>query len=437
MPDSKISALTNHAAAPAAGDLFVIVDVSDTSMAPTGTDKKLAATYLLNSAGTATGATSQAQTFTNGIISNGQVGINRTPTTALDVYHATSHSLVTIATGSTTANITSGFTISADTTTTSLRTYTAASGGGARTNFTISGGYLLLGTLSADPVNIYAGNAARIVVGATGLTSIGHSATGTAYADVAASTTSAASLRLRSGSAPTTANDGDIWNDGALSYYGANSTTNAVVNHLRLRRDSTGTAAAGFGLGIIAELESSTTNAQSAGRLTWEWATATHASRAAKGRLTAYYTSTEREAITWVANSTDASVGVFASSPDGLQIGATVNETARGVDNVRIGIVTGSPRIILEDATYTQWNIDNFAGGLRFFNPGVVRAAFETNGNIGFGGSSYGSGQGVVFIANVAAGPSGTPTGGGLLYVESGALKFKGSSGTVSTIAPA
>lgn len=308
MPDSKISALTELAAAPAAGDLFVIVDVSDTSMAASGTDKKLAASYLLNAEGTTTGATSQAQTFTSGIISNGQVGINRTPTTTLDVYHASSHSLLTIATDSTTANITAGFTVSADAVTTSLRAYTAASGGGSRLNFTVSGGYLLLGTLSADPVNIYAGNAARVVVGATGLTSLGHSATGTAYADVAASTTSAASLRLRSGSAPTTANDGDLWNDGALSYYGANSTTNAIVNHLRLRRNSTGTAAAGFGLGIIAELESSTTNAQSAGRLTWEWSTATHASRAAKGKLTAYYTSTEREAIVWTATSAGAQI---------------------------------------------------------------------------------------------------------------------------------
>jgi len=33
--------------------------------------------------------------------------------------------------------------------------------------------------------------------------------------------------------------------------------------------------------------------------------------------------------------------------------------------------------------------------------------------------------------------PSGTPSGGGYLYVESGALKYKGSSGTVTTIAAA
>jgi hypothetical protein len=33
--------------------------------------------------------------------------------------------------------------------------------------------------------------------------------------------------------------------------------------------------------------------------------------------------------------------------------------------------------------------------------------------------------------------PPATPTGGGILYVEGGALKFKGSSGTVTVVAPA
>ncbi len=42
-----------------------------------------------------------------------------------------------------------------------------------------------------------------------------------------------------------------------------------------------------------------------------------------------------------------------------------------------------------------------------------------------------------IFIKDTSGAPSGTPTGGGYLYVESGALKFKGSSGTVTTIAVA
>jgi hypothetical protein len=41
-----------------------------------------------------------------------------------------------------------------------------------------------------------------------------------------------------------------------------------------------------------------------------------------------------------------------------------------------------------------------------------------------------------VFVANVSAEPA-TPSGGGVFYVEAGALKYKGSSGTVTTIANA
>jgi hypothetical protein len=50
--------------------------------------------------------------------------------------------------------------------------------------------------------------------------------------------------------------------------------------------------------------------------------------------------------------------------------------------------------------------------------------------------TSSGSGQGVIGFANASTAPSSTPSGG-VLYVEAGALKFKGSSGTVTTIAPA
>lgn len=41
-----------------------------------------------------------------------------------------------------------------------------------------------------------------------------------------------------------------------------------------------------------------------------------------------------------------------------------------------------------------------------------------------------------VFIANSSA-PGSNPVGGGYLYVESGALKYRGSSGTITTIGPA
>ena len=50
---------------------------------------------------------------------------------------------------------------------------------------------------------------------------------------------------------------------------------------------------------------------------------------------------------------------------------------------------------------------------------------------------SFGSGGGVLGIANAGTVPTTNPSGGGILYVESGALKYRGSSGTVTTLGAA
>ena len=51
--------------------------------------------------------------------------------------------------------------------------------------------------------------------------------------------------------------------------------------------------------------------------------------------------------------------------------------------------------------------------------------------------ASFGGGDGVLGIANATTVPTSNPTGGGVLYAEAGALKWRGSGGTVTTIAPA
>jgi hypothetical protein len=42
-----------------------------------------------------------------------------------------------------------------------------------------------------------------------------------------------------------------------------------------------------------------------------------------------------------------------------------------------------------------------------------------------------------VFIANTPGVPTTNPVGGGVLYVQGGALRYRGSSGTVTNLAPA
>ena len=59
------------------------------------------------------------------------------------------------------------------------------------------------------------------------------------------------------------------------------------------------------------------------------------------------------------------------------------------------------------------------------------------NGNFGFGVTSFGSAAANVLGIKNGTAPSSSPSGMGQLYVESGALKYRGSSGTVTTLAPA
>jgi hypothetical protein len=67
----------------------------------------------------------------------------------------------------------------------------------------------------------------------------------------------------------------------------------------------------------------------------------------------------------------------------------------------------------------------------------IERMRISGNGNLGFGGASFGAGAVVMFISNATTVPTTNPTGGGILYVQAGALKYRGSSGTVTTIAAA
>src|SRR5574341_1206328 len=62
---------------------------------------------------------------------------------------------------------------------------------------------------------------------------------------------------------------------------------------------------------------------------------------------------------------------------------------------------------------------------------------FRSNSQFGSTTGSFGGGDGVIGIANATTAPNANPTGGGVLYASAGALVWRGSGGTVTTIAPA
>lgn len=84
-----------------------------------------------------------------------------------------------------------------------------------------------------------------------------------------------------------------------------------------------------------------------------------------------------------------------------------------------------------------EWNIPAGSTDLRLSSSTADKFWFTSTNNFGVGGSSFGSGELVMFLANVITVPTANPVGGGILYVEAGAGKFRGSSGTITTFAAA
>jgi len=61
-----------------------------------------------------------------------------------------------------------------------------------------------------------------------------------------------------------------------------------------------------------------------------------------------------------------------------------------------------------------------------------------SSSNVGFGtATEFGSGVDVIGIGNCSTAPTANPAAGGVLYVDAGALKYRGSAGSVTTIANA
>lgn len=123
-----------------------------------------------------------------------------------------------------------------------------------------------------------------------------------------------------------TSNNGGYFSSASNVAFLATSNTGAVVEAVQitgpvssvtdlflLRKRPLTTAANGFGAALLFTLSSSTTADQLAGRLSYEWATATHASRKARSRWTVHDTA-EREAIRIEADGAAAMVGFYGSA---------------------------------------------------------------------------------------------------------------------------
>lgn len=133
-------------------------------------------------------------------------------------------------------------------------------------------------------------------------------------------------------------------------------------------------------------------------------------------------------------------LGIGTASP-----GRKLHVASAGANYIASNNTSGSTSALLlgaesgQTAVYSWTTVSGSTGvPLLFFTGASEVGRFDTNGNLGLRTQSFGaSSVGVIGIGNATTVPTSNPTGGGVLYVEAGALKYRGSSGTVTTIANA
>ena len=312
MADTKITALTALTAADPVNDMFPVVDVSDTTMAASGTTKRISVNNILSSSPTASGALT-----VTGLVTAGSATITGDLTVATDAFKVIS-ATKDVCIGTVTPTFNNKLTVVGGGGGDAFIT----SGNGTRTGYIgTDGTYVIMGGYSNHTLRIHANDVAQMQIAPLGLFE---------------------------------------WYDGAG---GTRMTLNST----------------GLGIGTA--------------------------------------TINERLAVQTALTGTTA----------GSNVVARFQSSANGYDS----------HIALSDNFNPSGRIGYLSGALYLWTNGAERVRIDTSGNVGVGVSTFGtSAANVLGLANATA-PSTSPAGMGQLYVESGALKFRGSSGTITTIAAA
>lgn len=111
------------------------------------------------------------------------------------------------------------------------------------------------------------------------------------------------------------------------------------------------------------------------------------------------------------------------SQGDTTTFGLAMTATAAGTDMVNLKDSGGNQRFQVSNAGNTIFRATTFS-----------TSALQLGATSADVGGSAGS---VISMKNATTSPTTNPTAGGIIYIEAGALKYRGSAGTVTTIAPA
>jgi hypothetical protein len=88
--------------------------------------------------------------------------------------------------------------------------------------------------------------------------------------------------------------------------------------------------------------------------------------------------------------------------------------------------------LILRSGAKATGGVD---GNIDFYNGATLSMRLDASAGLAIGGAgSFAGGVGVISIANAATAPTGTPTGGGVLFASSGNLYWRDSSGVTTQL---
>lgn len=142
-------------------------------------------------------------------------------------------------------------------------------------------------------------------------------------------------------------------------------------------------------------------------------------------------TSTPRFAVSIGTTAISAS-----ATPDTLDLGATYSSASGANAKLRVWYDGTSTIGLGVSANQLDYMVGASQSHVWYYGS-TEALRLNSSGNLGLGTSSFGtSAAKVIGIANGTA-PTTSPAGMGQLYVEAGALKYRGSSGTVTTLGSA
>ena len=410
MADSKITALTAISTVDPTADPLVIVDVSDTSMAASGTTKKSTINQLLGSGGTATLASATitgdltVDTSTLKVDStNNRVGIGTaSPGYLLDVQAATAVANILSTTGTNTAYLqisnTGGYFYlgreNSAGTTFAAPAYSAVlyAGGAYPLVTTVNGGerYRIASDGVATWSNVGGVAGTAMTLNSTGL-GVGVSPAATIHGY---SASGSAQLRMQNGTAVT----GRTW------YFNSFSDGNLYIGIPTVIDALTVTPSGNVGIGVTPSATDST------------YYQALEIARVGQG-LTCVKTAFSGTPNSWLSNNSYATYSA----------GTVWKYAVSSQSAAQYRLAGGEHQWFTAPSGTAGTTITDFA---------TAKMTLDASGNLLVGLATAGTTAAkTIQIANGTA-PTANVTGG-QLYVEAGALKYRGSSGTVTTIANA